>query len=224
MQPYLFPYVGYFQLIQSVDKFIFFDNVNFKKKGWINRNFLRDQQGSFMFSMPLKKTSQNKLINQVYISDISAFELSLLKKVSHNYSKSNYYEYVKDLLLDIFKKFDGQTTADFNIFSTSRLANELGISTKFILSSDLSIDPSCSGQEKILSICNAVEADHYFNLPGGTDLYDNQAFAKKEIKLSFLNVNLFPYEQGHKDFIPGLSIIDYLCHCGPTTWIKNNEQ
>ena len=224
MQPYLFPYLGYFQLIKNVDKLVFFDNVNFKKKGWVNRNFLRDKQGSVMFSMPLKKASQNKLINQIYISDISVFEKALLKKISHNYSKSKYYQYVRDILSEIFREFDGQTVSDFNILSTTRLANELGIPTKFILSSDLTFDISGSGQEKILSICKATEANNYLNLPGGLHLYDNQTFAQNEIKLSFLDVDLYPYEQGYQDFISGLSIIDYLCHCGPTTWIKNNEQ
>ena len=223
MQPYLFPYLGYFQLIKNVDKFVFFDNVNFKKKGWINRNFLRNNQGSMMFSMSVKKTSQNKLINQLHISDISAFENALQKKISHNYSKSNYYQYVRDILFDIFRKFDGNTVSDFNIFSTTRLANELGISTQFVISSNLVFDLNGNGQEKILSICKAIGADNYLNLPGGVNLYDNQKFTKNEIKLGFLDVDLYPYEQGYKDFIPGLSIIDYLCHCGPTTWIKNNE-
>ena len=168
--------------------------------------------------------SQNKLINQIYISDISAFEIALLKKISHNYSKSNYYQYVRDILIDIFREFDGQTVSDFNILSTTRLANELGIPTKFILSSDLAFDLIGNGQEKILSICKAIDADNYLNLPGGLHLYDNQTFTQNGIKLSFLDVDLHPYDQGYQDFISGLSIIDYLCHCGPTTWIENNEQ
>ena len=215
MQPYLFPYFGYFQLIESVDEFIFFDNVNFQKKGWMNRNRLRNKNGDMIFSMPVKKASQNKLINDLLINNLADFERMLLLKIGHHYSKAIYYGYVENLLLDIFRTFAGKTLSDFNTFTTKILANELGIATKFTYSSDLSFDLNGTGQKKILSICKTLETDIYINLPGGLHLYDSSAFAENNIKLEFLNVNLSPYDQGYKDFIPSLSVIDYLCHCGP---------
>jgi len=224
MQPYLFPYLGYFQLIENVDEFIFFDNVNFQKKGWMNRNRLRDRQSDVIFSMPLKNASQNKFINETLISDLAGFERMLLQKISHYYRKATYYNYVKNLLLGMFRTFEGKTLSDFNTFTTKNLANELGITTEFIYSSNLSFNLDGVGQEKIISICKTREADIYLNLPGGFHLYDNTAFTENNLNLEFIDVNPFSYDQGYKNFIPGLSVIDYLCHCGPKTWSNHYDE
>lgn len=91
MQPYLFPYIGYFQLLNAVDMFVVFDDVNFIKKGWINRNNILVNRQKYLFTVPLKDASQNKLIKEVQIAD-DGWQEKFLKTVAQSYKKAEFFD------------------------------------------------------------------------------------------------------------------------------------
>lgn len=103
MQPYFFPYIGYFQLIHAVDKFIILDDVNYINRGWINRNKIIINGEAKWFTLSLDKASQNKLIKEINISSKDVFHEKLLKTLKIFYGKAPYFNQVYDLLNKLFK-------------------------------------------------------------------------------------------------------------------------
>lgn len=208
MQPYLFPYIGYFQLINIADKFVLYDDVNYIKKGWINRNNLMVNGKKMLFTVSLAHASQNKLINEIEIAD--TFE-KLLKTIQINYSKAEYYKQTNELINKIIS-YKQNNLRDFIKNSLEALTNYIGIESEMLVSSELNKNNALKGQDKILEICKLLNASSYFNLPGGMDLYDKNKFREAGIELYFVKTNHTPYKQFSKEFEPALSIIDVLMH------------
>ena len=205
MQPYLFPYLGYFQLIQAVDAFVVYDNVNYIRKGWINRNFILANGKSQLVTLPLSGASRNKLINQIQIREHS----KLLKTIRYNYRKAPNFAYVYPLVEAIL------TTPERNLslFLESQLrqiCSLLELSPLWYVSSHLKENQKFRGQAKIVSICKELGATHYINLPGGRGYYETETFVSSGLRLSFLEPRNVIYKQFGKSFIPNLSIIDIL--------------
>ena len=220
MQPYFFPYIGYFQLAAAVDEFVFFDDVNFIKKGFINRNSLLLDGVAFAFSVSVAKISQNKAINEHdYISDFSAF----LKQIQSFYNKApnfgKVYELIRDVCLD-----DDLNVAKKNALGVARVFDYLNISFNYSFSSRDLNDHQLKGQEKILNICERKRATEYFNAIGGIDLYSRDVFEKQGIKLHFVKPNIKSYEQLGNEFVKGLSIIDVLMFCDKSVIQKNIQE
>ena len=209
MQPYFFPYIGYFQLINAVDTFVVFDDVNYIKKGWINRNNILVNGNSILFSVPLKEVSQNKLINQILIDENSSWNMDLLKTITISYKKTPYFleaiKIVSEILLH-----EEQHLAKFITFSLQKICEYLNINTKIILSSEIEKDSTLKAQDKIIEICRKLDADHYINAIGGKALYDKEVFSKNNIKLNFIESRPIHYQQFKNEFIPWLSIIDVM--------------
>jgi len=208
MQPYLFPYIGYFQLINIVDKFVLFDDVNYIKKGWINRNNLMVNGKKMLFTISLVHASQNKLINEIEIAD--KFE-KFLKTIQINYSKAKYYKPTNELINKIIS-YKQNNLADFIKNSLEELTAYIGIESEILVSSELNKNNLLKGQDKILEICKLLKASSYFNLPGGLNLYDKNKFREAGIELYFIKTINTPYKQFSKEFEPALSIIDVLMH------------
>lgn len=211
MQPYLFPYIGYFQLINAVDTFVFFDDVNFIKKGFINRNNLLINRERTPFTISCKKISQNKLINQTEINFDLKEVVKLLHTIKLNYSKAPYFKEVYPLLEDFFssnnKKFISEMAAD----SIMLVSKYLNINTTFKYSSISHHDSiSLKGEDRIISICVKEKVSQYFNPIGGFALYNKSKFKAQNIDLNFLKPNTMSYKQFNNDFVPWLSIIDVL--------------
>ena len=211
MQPYFMPYIGYWQLMAAVDKYVIYDDVNFIKKGWINRNNILINGSKQLFSISLEGVSQNKLINEIQIADDF---VKLRKTISMAYSKAPYYEETMELLDQIFT-FESKNLAKFLENSIRLVADYLGLDTEIILSSDVEKDNSLRGQEKILEICKNLNADVYYNAIGGQELYDKDDFKADGIDLQFVKTNLIPYTQFKNDFVSGLSMIDVLMFSSP---------
>ena len=227
MQPYLFPYIGYFQLIQAVDCFIFFDDVNYIKKGWINKNNLLINNQPFKFSVPIKNVSQNKLINEVELLDFDVWKIKFLKTLEMGYKKAPFYNEVMTVLNRIFS-LQFTKISELAAFSVIEISNYLHLTTKFERASDLNyLRNSSTGQEKILSICNLVNAHTYINPTNGRDLYDKKKFSEQTIELFFIALKPFSYSQfDAKNFVPFLSIIDVLMFndvSTVTTYLKNYD-
>lgn len=207
MQPYFFPYIGYFSLIKVVDLFIFYDDVNYIKGGWVNRNRILINSEAKYLTLNVKNGSPNKLINEIEFDDNRQ---KLLKTIEQNYKKAPYFKQVWPLL-ETNLKLKTTSLADIAINSVRSVTNYLGMKTKFEISS-VSY-PETKGlerSERLKQICRKTHADTYINAIGGIDLYDKNDFLKNHINLQFLKPQLLQYKQYKETFIPGLSIIDVL--------------
>lgn len=163
MQPYFLPYIGYFQLIKAVDKYVIYDDVNYIKKGWINRNNILCNGQAHLFSISLRGASQNKLINEIEISDdFSKFR----KMIELSYRKAPYFEEVFKLLNSIID-YPNKNLSLFLANSIKEICKYLSIDTEIIFSSEIEKNNDLKGQEKILEICKILQAKTYINAIGG---------------------------------------------------------
>lgn len=208
MQPYFFPYIGYFQLINAVDKFIIYDNIKYTKKGWINRNRFLQNGRDAIFSLPLKKGSDQLNIVERQISD--DFNPSkLLRAFKGSYLKAPYYKEVS-VMLEIIMSYEYGNLFDYLHNSILEICKYLEIDTEIVISSKLDIDHSLVSSERVVALCKSVAATAYINPIGGVDLYDKSQFLKEGIELGFLVTNPIYYNQFKDPFVSSLSIIDVL--------------
>jgi hypothetical protein len=208
MQPYFLPYIGYFQLIAAADVFVIYDNIKYTKKGWINRNrFLLNGQDA-LFSLPLKKASDACTVVERELS-IDYDRTSLRRQFQNHYAHAPNFARTDALLERIFN------FADNNLFfyihnAVTAICEHIGIKTTIVISSALAVDHLAKGQDKVIRICQALQADNYVNAIGGTELYSAVDFSNAGIQLKFLKSNSIQYSQFDKPFVPWLSIVDVL--------------
>lgn len=211
MQPYLFPYIGYWQLIQAVDQFVLYDNVNFIKKGFINRNQILVKHTPFLITLPLSKASQNRHINQIQIAETP---YKMLKTIRYAYAKAPFFRQVIPLLESILTNPENNL-ARFVGHSIIEISNYLHLNTQFLFTSGISLKHSdnlktLNAEEKIISLCKQLGANTYINPVGGKRLYHSQNFNEQNLNLAFLKPVSTPYKQFSQNFVPNLSIIDVL--------------
>ena len=208
MQPYFLPYIGYFQLINAVDKYVIYDNIEYTKKGWINRNRILMNGRDFLISLPLKKDSDYKMVCERELS--SEYDpRKMLGQIKSSYAKAPYFKEVNFLLESIL--FTGETNLFKFIFHSVQAINHYAaINTEMIVSSTLNIDHELKSEDKVLAICKALSADAYYNAIGGKELYSKERFRSSGIDLYFLSSDAIQYQQFNHDFVPWLSIIDVL--------------
>jgi len=211
MQPYLFPYIGYWQLLNGVDTFVLFDDVNYINRGWINRNrILIDGQPKY-FNVQMRGASQNQLINEVMLTnDVSAAEKQV-RAIELAYKKAPYFDACFHFIADCMR-YQAKNLSEFVCHSIRETVNYLRLDTKLLLSSEIEKDNQLHGQQKILDICKRLHADAYWNPIGGTELYDKEIFLQNGIDLHFLKADsdiVYSQFQGH-EFQPFLSIIDVM--------------
>lgn len=209
MQPYFMPYIGYFQLINAVDRFVIFDDVNYINKGWINRNRILIKGEDHYFTIPLKEASQNKLIHEIEIADDNQWKKKFLKTIHYNYNKAPFYKSVFPLI-DTIINHPEKSLSRYILESIIEVNRYLGIRTLIIPSSAAYGNGYLKGLEKIMDICLKEKATTYINPLNGTHLYSKAEFNKKKIELFFLKSGVTIYPQFNNSFIPWLSIIDVL--------------
>ena len=211
MQPYFFPYIGYFQLLASVDVFILYDDVNYIKKGWINRNRVLGYNGEITFSVPLSNPSQNLQINEVKISNFTTFTKKFKRTLEHSYGKSKYYEqglkYVDTVLSREVEKI-----SELAAESIKAAAQIFEIQCNIFESSkDFSDSKGMERSQRLISMATQLSCTSYVNSIKGSFLYDRENFQSHGVELKFIKPEIITYEQfNSKKFIPGLSIIDML--------------
>ena len=218
MQPYLFPYIGYFQLIKAVGKFIVYDDVNFIKQGWINRNSILVQNKSYLFTLPLSNQSSFSKINEIKINDklYESWKIKILRTVEQSYKKAPFFFDSFVLLNEILNvTVENLTISKYNANGIKIICNYLNIKTEIIDSSSIYINSDLKGQNRILDICLREQAIHYINPIGGLDLYDRDIFKDSSIQLNFLKTDTIIYNQFGQEFVPFLSIIDVLMFNSP---------
>ena len=210
MQPYFIPYIGYFQLMNTVDRFVVYDNIQYTKKGWINRNRLLVNGQAEYISLPLKKDSDFLHVNQRYLADAFKDEKQkFLRKIEAGYRKAPYFTDVYNLFQRIVE-LEEYNLFDFLLNSLKEIASYLGIHTEIIISSNLNIDHNLKGSDKVIEICKTLKAEKYINPIGGKELYSKGDFLNKGIELFFIKTNEFEYSQFKNDFLPFLSIVDVM--------------
>ncbi|MCI8567073.1 MAG: WbqC family protein [Lachnospiraceae bacterium] len=213
MQPYFLPYIGYWQLLYAVDTFVIYDDVNYIKKGWINRNRLLEGGKPAFFQIDLKHVSQNKYINETERYQDMRQQSKLLKRIAICYKKALFFEEIYPIIEHIILDTE-MNLAKYLENSIRYLADYLDIQTNIINSSGLKKDRTLKGQEKIIDICKRLDAERYYNAIGGTSLYNKEIFSLHGIELRFLESLTVDYVQFNNEFIPSLSILDVLMFNG----------
>ena len=208
MQPYFLPYIGYFQLISSVDKFIVYDNIKYTKKGWINRNRMLLNGKDTMFTLPLKKDSDHLNIVERELS-VDFDRVKLLNQFKGAYGRAPYFSECLTLL-DRVLGFEGNNLFRFILHSLSETCVHLNIETEIFISSKISISNDLKGQEKVINLCKSLGAETYVNPIGGAELYSSEVFNESGVDIKFIKTKPLEYNQFGKPFVPWLSIIDLL--------------
>ena len=214
MQPYWFPYLGYYQLAASADHFVYFDDVNFIKKGWINRNRILNNGQELMLTVPLSEVSQNKRINETRIAQDGKWPAKLETSLRHAYGKSEHFAQVMPIVSAVHSADHG----DVSKLAASSIGNVLramGSTAELSFSSALAIPSEVTGQDRIIAVCRAMGATEYVNPANGMGLYDARRFAEAGIRLRFLRMREVAYPQiGSATFVPFLSMLDVLFNVG----------
>lgn len=209
MQPYFVPYIGYWQLLNAVDKYVIYDDVNFIKGGWINRNRILINEVPKYFNIPMLGASPNKLINEIKVNNDERIISKNLRILHAAYNKAPFFDDVYPLLEKIlWCKEDN--IANYLSVSILEICTYLEIKTELLMSSELAKDNSLTGQDKVLEICKILGATDYYNAIGGKSLYSFEKFKEVGIELHFLERKARKYQQFGNDFHSDLSIIDVM--------------
>ena len=208
MQPYFLPYIGYFQLLNAVDKYVIYDNIQYTKKGWINRNRILQNGKDLMITIPLEKDSDYLDVKERYLS-VGFDKKKLLNQIRESYRKAPYFEQVMPLIERIIN-YDDNNLFHYIDNSVREICRYLEINTEIIISSSLGIDHSLKGQDKVIAICKELKATDYYNAIGGQELYSPEEFKKENINLHFISSSPIEYKQFANEFVPWLSILDVM--------------
>lgn len=210
MQPYFFPYIGYFQLMNSVNKMVIYDNIKYTKKGWINRNRILVNGKDNYITLPLKKDSDNLNIIERFISDdFQKEKQKFLNKIKGAYIKAPFYKETS-LILEKIISYNDMNLFNFILNSLIIINNHLDINVEILVSSSLEIDHLLKSSEKVKAICKHLGAEIYINPIGGIELYNKDDFKHQGIELKFLKTKDIIYKQFDNEFVPNLSIIDVM--------------
>jgi len=233
MQPYLFPWIGYFQLMNSVEKFVIYDDVSSSDRRWINRNKVLVNNQEHVFTIPLQQAGHRTLIKDLKLTAGGKWKTKLLKTFEQSYAKSPHFETVFPLILKVIQ-LESEYIKDWHLKSFELINNYLGIKTVLVESSSAYDNQELMGQDRVLDICIKDNVSHYINTIAGKNLYDENSFSEHKIKLSFLETETVKYKQYCNRFFPFLSIIDvmmfnevgtvqkFLNHCRLATFVRGS--
>lgn len=210
MQPYLFPYPGYYQLLDKSDVFVIYDDVQYIRRGWINRNRLWvNGSGEYMFTLPVRKAPRETPIHAIELSDFPGWRSTFLKTLKMAYGQADHFTWAFGLIRDILKQ-DRQRLISLLSDSISICREAFGIETTLLSSSRLFRNDHLDGMDRILDICSKLQARKYLNLPGGRHLYVASAFASRGIELAYLSPGVPQPAGPGRDRNAVLSIIDLM--------------
>lgn len=212
MQPYLFPYIGYFQLLASVDRFVIYDDVTFIKQGWINRNRMLINGEAAFFTVPLSHQSSGVAIRDTRISDSPQHRQwpeKLMKSFDNAYRRAPEFAPTRPLVEGVVARATSRI-AELALDSIRAVAERLQIRTPIVDSSTRYGNGHLHGQDRVLAICRAESATRYVNLAGGRTLYSRDRFRAEGVELQFIEPKPIEYRQFGTAFVPSLSIVDVL--------------
>lgn len=211
MQPYFFPYIGYFQLIGLVDKFVAYDDVSYIRQGWINRNRILLNGKDHVVSVPLVDASSYRMIKDTLIhkDKYGAFKEKFSKTLLQSYGKAPFNGVVRELVQRVLDS-EGVSIGRLAINSLKAVCGYLGLQSAIVDTSAVYQNDHLHAQDRVLDICRKEGASVYVNPPGGAALYQKNVFAENGIELMFLKPKPISYRQYDNEFVPWLSIIDVL--------------
>lgn len=211
MQPYFFPYLGYWQLMNAVDRYVVYDDVNFIKGGRINRNAILVNGAAHNINLPLLGASPNKHINEVQVNPDPVARTKLIRTVEQSYAKAPYFAEVMPLLAEAISCSEADL-GKYLLNTFRAVGGYLGITTELLLSSELEKDSSLKAHDKVVDICRRLGADEYYNSISGVPLYEphRDLFEAAGIELRFPVMRQVQYRQFKNEFVPNLSIIDVI--------------
>ena len=215
MQPYFFPYLGYFQLIQAVDKFVFYDDVNYMKSGWVNRNRYLHEGAPRYFTVPTDGASSFVRINAVGVNTRNlSWRRKLLETMRAAYRNAPFLDEGLRLFRQALDEPAGNI-GEMARHSVELTLDYLGVKRDLVKSSSVYGNADLRGPDRVLDICGRENASAYVNAPGGRSLYGEGDFAARGCELLFLAPQFPEYDQGAKPFVPGLSVLDMVMRCPP---------
>lgn len=209
IQPYVFPYIGYFQLINAVDKLVFYDDVNFIKQGWINRNRILLHDQPYLFSIPCTNISQNKIILDTKVHQNKKWVLKFFKTLEMSYLKAPRFDEVYNLVRTVLGS-DIQSISELAQLSILEVLKYLDMKTIWSKSSECYNNRHLKKSERLINICKQERAQEYINPIGGVEIYTKEEFLKHGITLHFIKSKAVEYKQFSDSFVPWLSILDVL--------------
>lgn len=213
MQPYFFPYIGYISLLKHTDEFILFDEVQFIRHGWIERNrILKPNEGWQYIAVPLEKHNLTTIIKDIKINNSSDWRELIFRQLQHYKKRSPYYEETIGIIRQGLNT-DTDSIVKLNENILRCICKYLGIKLKIEIFSEmnLEIEKVNAPDEWALNICKAMGGvTEYWNPPGGISFFDNAKYIKENIDLKFHEINIEKYSQRRGTFEPGLSIIDVM--------------
>ena len=209
MQPYFFPYIGYWQLIHAVDRFVIYDDVNYIKGGWVNRNRILINGKPTFITAPLHQSSPFKRICDTTLEPSLIWRSKLVKMVELTYRKATYFIEVFPVVERLIRH-ETDNLSDYLAHQLQTLSDFMGINTEFVVTSRRYENIELSGQERVLDVCKREGATTYINLQGGQTLYDRTAFTKYGVDLKFLIPSAKEYKQFGSKHVSWLSIIDVM--------------
>ena len=213
MQPYFFPYIGYFDLIANTDRWLVFDIVKYNARSWMNRNrILHPTNGWQYISVPINRDSHSEKIMNVKLADKKNAEQKIIGQLQHYRKKAPYFNEAIELVRAAFNKSTSDSLTQVNIASLAVVCNYLDIPFKPEICSELDLelyDIEHPGQWA-LRICERLGASEYLNPPGGREIFKQEEWDEKGITLKFSMFNEFTYPCPPYDFVENLSIIDVI--------------
>lgn len=212
LQSNYIPWKGVFDMMNKVDTFVFFEDVDFTKRDWRIRNKIKTPEGEIWLTIPVKKASRGTKIYEIQISQEENWQEKHYKTITQYYKKAKYFEEYKWLLDKIYLEKKWENLSEFNIFSNILIAKELGIKTEFINSKDLKT--SGTKDDKLIEICEKLEGNYYLSGPAAKDYINNEKFKNKNINLAYIKYEYPEYKQLYGEFNHYLSVFDVLFNCG----------
>ena len=214
MQPYFFPYIGYWQLIRAVDRFVIYDDVNYIKSGWINRNRILINGAPAYLTLPLEQASSHRRICDINLQQSGIWRSKLLKTLELTYRRATCFDEVFPVLAEIIGN-QTDNLAEYLTHQLQAMSAFMGLTTQFIVASKDHQKADLEGHARVIDICRREKASIYINPQGGQNLYDPATFLKQGIDLHFIIMQALPYRQASPEFLTYLSIIDALMALGP---------
>lgn len=222
LQSNYIPWKGYFEIIKEVDEFIIYDDVQYTKNDWRNRNKILSKEGLQWITIPVKHKTIHQKINE---TEISRFNWN--KKHWHslvtNYAKSPFFKETSNMLKPFYESIGSLNLSEINIFFIKKICDILLIDTKITLSSDYSYDTTLQKEERLISLLFASNASHYLTGPAAKNYMRNDSFERHNIKIDWMNYGPYKeYDQLHSynKFENNVSIIDILFNVG----LKNSHK
>ena len=218
LQPNYIPWKGVFDLISRVDVFVFYDDVQFTKKDWRNRNIIKTANGPVWLTVPVLTSGRRRqLIHETRIDSQTAWQNKHIRSIWNSYRRAPFFSNYENLLEEIYIDRKWEYLSHLDIFSTKLLATALGIEVEWHLASELGLGGRKDG-DKVIQIATALGANHFINGPASRDFMNKSLFEQAEIQLEFMSYEYREYPQLHGDFLHQVSVLDLLFNCGPDSY------